>query len=118
MTLRTALCTLLLTTAAIAQTRPQPDEILLDHAIADVQHDRFERARLILQTLINTYDHSLLIPKARLTIAESWYREGGAHGLAQAQLELKDLIADYPKSPTADDARKLLRKIQDPHPPK
>ena len=115
MTVRIALCAFLLTAASIAQTRPQPDEILLNHGISDVQHDRYERARLVLQTLINTYYTSPLIPKARLVMAESWYRQGGPHGLAQAQMELKDLIADFPDSPTAAEARKLLHKIQEPH---
>ena len=65
----------------------QPDKVLFDKAIKDIEHSNFEVARLTLNTLINTYDTSEYIAKAKLAIADSWYREGGAHGLAQAEAE-------------------------------
>src|ERR1700744_1025819 len=74
----------------------QPDKVLFDKAVNDLEHSRYEIARLTLQTLINTYDSSEYLAKAKLAIADSWYKEGGAHGLAQAEAEYKDFILFYP----------------------
>jgi outer membrane protein assembly factor BamD len=71
----------------IAKVTEQPDKVLFDRAINDIEHSRYEIARLTLQTLINTYDSSEYLAKAKLAIADSWFREGGAHGLAQAEAE-------------------------------
>src|SRR6516162_10255989 len=80
----------------ISKNTQQPDKVLFDKAIGDIEHSRYEVARLTLQTLINTYDTSEFLAKAKLAIADSWYREGGAHGLAQAEAEYKDFILFYP----------------------
>src|SRR5205807_4126610 len=74
----------------------QPDKVLFDKAIADIERSRYEIARLTLQTLINTYDNSEYLAKSKLAIADSWYREGGSHGLAQDEAEYKDFILFYP----------------------
>src|SRR5215471_18036974 len=71
----------------ISKDTQQPDKVLFDKAVNDIERSRFEIARLTLQTLINTYDTSEYLAKAKLAIADSWYREGGAHGLAQAEAE-------------------------------
>jgi len=63
----------------------QPDKVLFDKAIADIERSRFEVARLTLNTMMNTYDTSEYLAKAKLAIADSWFREGGGHGLAQAR---------------------------------
>lgn len=80
----------------ISKDTLQPDKVLFDRAIKDVEHGRYEIARLTLNTLINTYDTSEFLAKAKLAIADSWYREGGTHGLAQAEAEYKDFILFYP----------------------
>src|SRR5438045_186347 len=68
----------------ITKDTQQPDKVLYDKAVNDIEHGRYEVARITLNTLINTYDTSEFLAKAKLAIADSWYREGGAHGLAQA----------------------------------
>src|SRR5258708_33835673 len=73
----------------ITKDTQQPDKVLFDKAVNDIEHSRFEIARLLLQNLINTYDTSEFLAKAKLAIADAGYREGGAHGLAQAQAEYK-----------------------------
>src|SRR5947209_19426161 len=80
----------------ITKDTQQPDKVLYDKAVNDIEHGRYEVARLTLNTLINTYDTSEFLAKAKLAIADSWYREGGAHGLAQAEAEYKDFILFYP----------------------
>jgi outer membrane protein assembly factor BamD len=80
----------------ITKDTQQPDKVLFDKAINDIEHGRYEVARLTLNTMINTYDTSEYLAKAKLAVADSWYREGGAHGLAQAEAEYKDFILFYP----------------------
>ena len=92
----------------ITKDTQQPDKVLFDTAISDIEHSRFERARLTLQTLMNTYDTSEYLAKAKLAIADSWYREGGASGMAQAEAEYKDFILFYP---TMEEAAESQQKI-------
>jgi TonB family protein len=73
-----------------------PDKILYDQAINRIERRDYEGARLALNTLINTYSSSEYLPQAKLAIADSWFREGGARGLAQAAAEYRDFILFYP----------------------
>ena len=92
----------------ITKDTKQPDKVLYDRAINDIEHGRFEVARITLNTLINTYDQSEFLAKAKLAVADSWYREGGASGLAQAEAEYKDFILFYP---TMEEAAESQQKI-------
>jgi outer membrane protein assembly factor BamD len=83
----------------------QPDKILFDRAIKNIEHGDYEAARLTLNTLINTYDTSEYLAKAKLAIADSWFREGGTHGLAQAEAEYKDFILFYPNMEEAAESQ-------------
>ena len=96
----------------ITKDTQQPDKVLFDAAVSDIEHSRFERARLTLQTLMNTYDTSEYLAKAKLAIADSWFREGGAHGLAQAEAEYKDFILFYPTMEEAAEAQQKICKMQ------
>src|SRR5499427_7783737 len=96
----------------ITKDTQQPDKVLFDKAINDIEHNRFEVARLLLQNLINTYDTSEYLAKAKLAIADAWYREGGAHGLAQAEAEYKDFILFYPAMEEAAEAQEKICKMQ------
>jgi outer membrane protein assembly factor BamD len=96
----------------ITKDTQQPDKVLYDAAIDDIEHSRFERARLTLQTLMNTYDTSEFLAKAKLAVADSWYREGGAHGFAQAEVEYKDFILFYPAMEEAAEAQEKVCKMQ------
>src|SRR5438046_6811847 len=90
----------------------QPDKVLFDKAIADIERSRFEVARLTLNTMMNTYDTSEYLAKAKLAIADSWLREGGGHGLAQAEAEYKDFILFYP---TMEEAAEAQNNVCDIH---
>src|SRR5665647_3527237 len=92
-------------TNPITKDTQQPDKVLFDKAINDIEHSRFEIARLLLQNLINTYDTSEYLAKAKLAIADAWFREGGSHGLAQAEAEYKDFILFYPAMEEAAEAQ-------------
>jgi outer membrane protein assembly factor BamD len=95
----------------ITKDTQQPDKVLFDKAINDIEHSRFEIARLLLQNLINTYDTSEYLAKAKLAIADAWYREGGAHGLANAEAEYKDFILFYPNMEEAAEAQEKVCDI-------
>jgi outer membrane protein assembly factor BamD len=95
----------------ITKDTQQPDKVLFDKAINDIEHSRFEVARLLLQNLINTYDTSEYLAKAKLAIADAWYREGGAHGLANAEQEYKDFILFYPAMEEAAEAQEKVCDI-------
>ncbi|HYP05230.1 MAG TPA: outer membrane protein assembly factor BamD, partial [Bryobacteraceae bacterium] len=92
----------------IANDTEQPDKVLFDKAIGDLERGRYEVARLTLQTLMNTYDTSEYLAKAKLAYADSWFREGGSHGLAQAEAEYKDFILFYP---TLEESAEAQEKV-------
>ncbi len=95
----------------ITKNTQQPDKVLFDQAIHDIEHGKYEVARISLQTLMNTYESSEYLAKAKLAIADSWYREGGATGLAQAEAEYKDFILFYPTMPEAAEAQNRVCDI-------
>jgi len=96
----------------ITKDTQQPDKVLYDKAVNDIERGRYESARLTLNTLINTYDSSEYLAKAKLAIADSWFRQGGAEGNAQAEAEYKDFILFYP---TMEEAAESQSKICDIH---
>jgi outer membrane protein assembly factor BamD len=79
----------------------QPDKILYDKAIEDIKHGRQEVGRLNMQTLINTYPDSEYLAKAKLAIADSYYKEGGTSNLALAISGYKDFEVFFPFLPEA-----------------
>jgi outer membrane protein assembly factor BamD len=95
----------------ITKDTEQPDKILFDKAIKDMEKGRYEVARLTLQTLMNTYDNSEYMAKSKLAYADSWFREGGATGLAQAEAEYKDFILFYPTMEEAAEAQEKVCMI-------
>jgi outer membrane protein assembly factor BamD len=82
--------------APLAGTSAQPDSVLYDKATNDIKRGRYAVGRLGLQTLINTYPDSEYLAKAKLAIAESYYKEAGTAGLKQSIVECKDFITFFP----------------------
>ncbi len=88
-----------------------PDRQLYDKALAATKKGHFDVARLDLQTLLNTYPDSQYQMKAKLAIADSWYREGGTAALTQAEQEYKDFITFFPNAPEAAEAQMRVGDI-------
>ena len=88
-----------------------PDKTLYDKAEDAIKHGRFDVGRLDLQTLLNTYPESQFMMHAKLAIADSWYREGGAAALTQAEQEYKDFITFFPNAPEAAEAQMRVGDI-------
>jgi outer membrane protein assembly factor BamD len=89
----------------------QPDKVLFDRALDALKHNRYDVARLTLQTLINTYPDSEYIARAKLGVADSWYVEGGSTALTQAEIEYKDFITFFPNMPEAAEAQYKIANI-------
>ena len=89
----------------------QPDKVLFDRAMGAMQHNRFDVARITLQTMINTYPDSEYVARAKLAVGDSWYAEGGSAGLAQAEIEYKDFITFFPNLPEAAEAQLKVANI-------
>ena len=86
------------------RTPPTPSSrtrLLYDRAIEDIKHGKHEIGRLGLQTLINTYPDSEYLAKAKLAIADSYYKEGGTSNITQAIAGYKDFIVFFPFLPEA-----------------
>jgi outer membrane protein assembly factor BamD len=89
----------------------QPDKILYDIAMSDMDKGKYTVARLNLETLLNTYPDSEYLARAKMAIADSWYRQGGAEGMAQAEAQYKDFITFFPAMKEASEAQLKIAKI-------
>ena len=84
-----------------ADNTAEPDKVLYNRAIEDIKRGRQEVGRLGLQTLINTYPDSEYLAKAKLGIADSYFKESGTANMAQAIQGYKDFIVFFPFLPEA-----------------
>jgi outer membrane protein assembly factor BamD len=89
----------------------QPDKVLFDRAMDAMKHNKYDVARLSLQTLINTYPDSEYVARAKLAIGDSWYAEGGAAAMTQAESEYKDFITFFPNMSEAAEAQMKIANI-------
>ena len=88
-----------------------PDKELYDKAEAAVKKGHYDVARLDLQTLLNTYPDSQYQMRAKLAIADSWYKEGGTAALTQAESEYADFRVFFPNVPEAAEAQMRIGDI-------
>src|SRR6185312_5754333 len=89
----------------------QPDKELFDIAMDDLAKGKFTVARLNLETLLNTYPDSEYLARAKMAIADSWYREGGSEGMAQAEAQYRDFITFIPAMKEASEAQFKIADI-------
>ena len=88
-----------------------PDTKLFENGMKYLKKGAFVKCRLAFQTLINTYPDSEYTPVSFLSIADSFYREGRASNLLQAESQYKDFIIFYPTHEMADDAQLKVAAI-------
>ena len=86
----------------------EPDRTLFNRSLFDLDNNRYVRARLELNTLINPYPDSEFLPQAKYAVAESFYRMGTRADMIQAEAEFKDYITFFPTSDLADDAQLMV----------
>ncbi len=89
----------------------QPDKELFDKAMVALKKGKFDVARLDLQTMLNTYPESEYAMRAKLSVGDTWYKEGGSAALAQAEQEYKDFITFFPNTPEAAEAQMKVGDI-------
>ena len=89
----------------------QPDKELYDKAMLAMKKGRYDVARLDLQTLLNTYPESEFRMRAKLSVGDTWFKEGGSAALTQAEAEYKDFITFFPDSPEAAEAQMKVADI-------
>jgi outer membrane protein assembly factor BamD len=79
-----------------ADASTEPDKVLYERAMEDIKHGKSTEARFILQTLLNTYPDSEYVAKAKLAVADSYYKDGDSAGLEHAINEYKDFETFFP----------------------
>src|SRR5437016_3203151 len=89
----------------------QPDKVLFDRAMDAMKHGKYPVARTLLETCINTYPDSEYIARAKLSLGDSWYAEGGTAAMQQAEAEYKDFITFFPNLPEAAEAQMKVANI-------
>lgn len=90
---------------------PGRDRELFRSGIDAIRKGSYDEGRILLNTMINTYSESPLIKYAKLSIADSYYLQGGSKGLAQAEVEYRDWIQFFPDDPLADDAMLKIAEL-------
>jgi outer membrane protein assembly factor BamD len=89
----------------------QPDKELYDKAMKAMKKGRYDVARLDLQTLLNTYPESEYRMRAKLSVGDTWFKEGGSAALTQAEAEYEDFITFFPNAPEAAEAKMKVADI-------
>jgi outer membrane protein assembly factor BamD len=74
----------------------EPDKVLYERALLNIKKGRYTEGRLTLQALINTYPDSEYLAKAKLGVADSYFKEGGTSNITQAIDEYKNFIIFFP----------------------
>ena len=87
------------------------DQELFHDAMNAIRKGRYDEGRILLNTLMNTYQESPLLRIAKLAIADSFYIGGGTKGLAQAEIEYRDWVQFFPNDELADDVMLKMAEI-------
>ena len=98
-------------TAGLQEGAEAPDKTLFENGMRFLEKSSFIKARLAFQTLINTYPDSEYTPVSFLSIADSYYDEGGTANLLQAESQYKDFIIFYPLHEMADDSQMKIAAV-------
>ncbi len=101
-------CALLLGAVACGGNNPKEapgalpgDQALFDDGTAAMKDEDWEKGRTLLQQLVDAYPQSSLAPKARIAIADSYFRQNDETNRAQATVEYQAFISLYPFSESA-----------------
>ena len=87
----------------------QTDTVLFEQAQKALSKSNFTEARTLLTNLIDTYPDSVYVPRAKLSIADSWYSE---HAFKQAEAEYRDFVTFFPKRPEIAEVQRRLSSIR------
>jgi outer membrane protein assembly factor BamD len=79
--------------------KPGRDKELYETAEQKLKKSRYDEARLLYNVVITTYPDSEYLPLSKLSIADSFYLEGGSSNLEQAIGGYKDFAQYFPTHP-------------------
>lgn len=109
---------LLVATAAFSQAQQstqftsvnsgQSANDLFGRAMWAGERAKYAEERSLLQTLMQSYPDSDLVPRAKCEIADAWYAEGD---FKAAETEYRDFVAFFPDRPEASEARHKIDAI-------
>ncbi len=88
-----------------------PDKQLYDKAMAQIASGHYDIGRLDMQALLDTYPDSQYMMRAKLAIADAWYKEGGSAAYTEAAQEYRDFITFFPNVPEASEAQLRIGDI-------
>jgi outer membrane protein assembly factor BamD len=89
----------------------QPDKGLFDRAMDSMKKGHYQESRTLLETLINTYPDSEYIARAKLSLGDAWYAEGGKAAWQEAEGQYKDFQTFFPNLPEASEAQLKVATI-------
>ena len=89
----------------------QPDKVLYDRSMDAMKHGKYTVARTLHESLINTYPDSDYIARAKLSLSDSGYAEGGTAAMQQPEAQYKDFITFFPNLPEAAEAQLKVANI-------
>jgi len=90
---------------------PGRDLELYRQGVDAIRKGSFDEGRILLNTMINTYSDSPMIKMSKLSIADSYYLQGGSKGLAQAEIEYRDWIQFFPDDALADETMLKIAEV-------
>jgi len=85
------------------------DAVLFQQAQKALKQSNYAEAQSLLDTLINAYPDSDYVPRAKLSIADSWYSQ---RAFKQAKLEYQDFVTFFPNRPEVAEAQRRIDSIQ------
>ena len=86
----------------------QSDAVLFQQAQKALRRANFAEARSLLNTLIDTHPDSDYVPRAKLSIADSWYSQ---HAFKQALAEYRDFVTFFPNRPEIAEVQRRISSI-------
>ena len=96
---------------AIEEAKAGRDQELFRNATDEVRNGHYDSARVLYNTILNTYPDSPLTGVTKLAVPDSFYLEGGSKNLAQAEAGYREWLQFFPDNPIADDVRLKIAEI-------
>ncbi|MDQ3907088.1 MAG: outer membrane protein assembly factor BamD [Acidobacteriota bacterium] len=92
--------------------KPGRDRELFEEAAKLARKSNYEGARLLFETIINTYPESPYLPHAKLAIADTYYLEGSTSSLIQAGNAYQEWLTFFPTDPLSDEVMLKAAEVE------
>ncbi|MDT7540768.1 MAG: outer membrane protein assembly factor BamD [Acidobacteriota bacterium] len=92
--------------------KPGRDRELFEEAAKLARKSNYEGARLLFETIINTYPESNYLPHAKLAMADTFYLEGSTASLIQAGNAYQEWLTFFPTEPLSDEVMLKAAEVE------